>query len=550
MISPGNQARFQKIVVIGWDGADWRLLGPWIAAGKLPTLARLVAEGAHGNLRSTIRPESSVAWASFSTGVNPGKHGIFGFANRVQANSYETPLTNASSVRAIRFWDVLGRDRYKTGLLNIPYTYPPSPVNGYLVGGMLTPSAESDFTFPSALKKELIEEFGGYTTDVTGPQDDKAHLVENVRSFTTQQTSMALYLLRNKPWDFFNVVFVGPDRLQHFLWADTDTTHPQHDRSTHFSTELLAHYQDLDSALSLILQDLPADTLVLLISDHGFNGCSRKFFVNHWLHSKGLLALTYTSEIWTKATNLLNLLHRVPFLRAIRRKMGNSVPKLSDLRSTAFVNAIDWNHTKVFFGMDGGLRINLRGREPQGIVSPGSEYEALRHQLRQELESLVDQFTGQRVVSSAIFREEIYDGPYVELAPDIVIEPHREQPDFTHNYILDGSLRSSLTPIFDSSAPYSGNHAPNGILCAWGPGVRVGAMIEGAKIIDIAPTILGAMGCIVPSQMDGQVLDIFTPPISTQKSAEEFNTQNENSQIYSEKEADLVQQRLRDLGYL
>ncbi len=551
MTDTSNRTRFyKKVILIGWDGADWRHLRPWIAAGKLPTLARLVEEGSHGNLRSTIRPESSVAWASFSTGVNPGQHGIYGFAGRTTSGSYAMPLTNASSVRTERFWEVLGRQQCRVGLLNVPYTYPPSPVNGFLVAGMLTPSVESEFTYPPALKGELLKKFGTYITDVSGPNNDKARLIENVRIYTEQQQAMALYLLKEKSWDFFSVVFVGPDRLQHFLWADMDQNHPWYNASSGFQGELLAHYQALDTTLSQILQAIPQDTLVFLISDHGFNGCARKFFVNHWLYEQGLLALNSTSGVWSSSMTLLNRLYKVPLLRELKQKLGWKKIRLSDLRSASFSNMVDWSRTQVYFGLDGGLRINLRGREPEGIVSPGQEYDDLRQSLRQQLIALCDPLTGRPVLSAVLFNDKIYHGPYVDLAPDLILEPQREQQNLAENYLLDGDLRATPKLVFTSSEPYSGNHALDGIFCAWGPGVRIAYLVEGAGIIDLAPTILGAMGCVVPKYIDGGILDIFTDPVVEQVSTGTFTGRKEAQYEYSQEETDLVEQRLRDLGYL
>ena len=538
-----------KVVVVGWDGADWRLLGPWMQQGKLPTLARLVHEGVSGSLRSTIRPESSVAWASFSTGVNPGKHGIYGFAGRKTPTDYAMPLTNASSVRVERFWDILGR-RHRVGLLNVPYTYPPSPVNGFLVAGMLTPSAESEFTYPPALKSELLDSFSGYITDVSGPKDDKARLIENVRVFTAQQQAMALYLLTHKPWDFFTVVFVGSDRLQHFLWADGDPAHPWHEDSSPFADELLTHYQALDDGLAQILDAIPADTRLFLISDHGFNGCARKFLVNHWLHRQGYLATNAGGGSWPLAMALVSRLSAVPLLRTLKQKVARNHVKLSDLRSASFVNTIDWHKTSAYFGLDGGVRINLQGREPEGIVSPGQAYEQLRRRLRQELSELRDPDTQQQVFAQIILREEIYEGPHLELAPDLILEPQRERSILGENFVLDGALHADKRQIFVSSAPYSGNHAFDGIFCAVGSGIHQDRRVDGAQIVDLAPTILTAMGHSVPAHMDGKPLDIFSSEITPHILTEPSVNPDTEQQIYNQEEAALVEKRLRDLGYI
>ncbi|GIK73491.1 MAG: phosphodiesterase [Chloroflexota bacterium] len=543
-------APYKKVVVIGWDGADWRLLRPWVLEGKLPTLARFVQEGSYGYLRSTMRPESSVAWASFSTGVNPGKHSVYGFVARTDAHSYAMSLTNASSVRATRFWEVLG-ERYHIGLLNVPYTYPPAPVNGFLIGGMLTPSIDSEFTFPPTLKEELLKKFHSYITDVTGPSDDKARLIENVRVFTGQQQAVALHLLKWKKWDFFSAVFVGPDRLQHFLWEDTKRgDSPLSDVDPKFQNELLAHYQTLDLGLAQILLHIPEDALVFLISDHGFNGCARKFFVNRWLRQQGLLSIKSTKNFWSNSLAIANYLHKVSLIRKIKQKLKLDAVKLSQIQSTSFTNMIDWSRTFAYFGLDGGVRINMREREPEGIVSPGLEYEELRQSLRQQLTSLVDPLTHKPVFAAVYFREELYHGPFVELAPDLILDPMREQQNTEENFLLDGSLNGDSEVVFGSSYPYSGNHAHNGIFCALGPGVRRAHEVTGAEIIDVAPTILAAMGCAIPDDVDGKLLDIFVNPMQSQIYRDVAASPPKPQYIYSPEEEELVQQRLQDLGYL
>ena len=486
-------------MIIGLDGADWRLLGPWIEQGDLPTLARLVGAGAAGKLRSTIRPESSVAWSSFSTGVNPGKHGVFGFVERVEGG-YSFKLANGSSVRARRFWDVLGERGLKVGLLNVPFTYPPSPVNGFVVAGMLTPGPETAFVYPRELQRRLLARFGNYLFDAGGLTGDRSALIERVRTHTRQQRETSVWLLQEQQWDLFVMVFTGPDRLQHFLWAGEDGRHA-----------LLDHYRDLDDAIAGILGLLPADTLVLLMSDHGFNGCARRFYVNHWLIGQGLLALNESGSRWGGLTTLFSRLGSVERLRRLKRAIFPSRWDSVALRSRAFERAIDWSRTQVYFGMDGGLRVNLRGREPEGIVPP-EEYDALRQGLRQALLATRDPETKQPALSEVFLREELYHGPFADRAPDLILEPQRDNAVPAHNFVLDSSLKMDGAGSFGSSLPYSGSHTLEGILVAWGVDVARGHQIQDARIVDLAPTVLAALGVAVPGYMDGRVLsELFSP---------------------------------------
>lgn len=542
-----------KVVIIGLDGADWRLLGPWIRANELPTLARLVREGARGKLRSTIRPESSVAWSSLSTGVNPGKHGVFGFAERGE-HEYSFQLANASSVRAERVWNILGRQGFNVGLLNVPFTYPTHPVNGFLVTGMLTPGSDVDFTYPRELRRQLLDRFDDYAFDVGDSVEDRGALIEDVRKLTHQQQETALLLLEEWCWDFFITVFTGPDRLQHFLWSEMDTEHPFHnpENAQLRGNALLQHYQTLDSALREILDLIPPDTLVLVLSDHGFNACAKRFYVNCWLAEQGLLTL-HRDYVRPDLTSLFSWLGSSQWLRRMKRTLFPGRWSSVELQSRRFAHTVDWSRTKVYFGLDGGLRINLKGREPDGIVLLG-DYKDIREQLSRALLAVRDPETNKPVLADVFFRENLYKGPFTERAPDLILEPQRTNPCTSHNFILDSSLSSEQSRIFGASLPYSANHTLDGILIARGRGITAGSEVEGAHLIDIAPTVLAALGVAIPQNMDGRVLPELLSPSSARdlRYTREFKIEGPERQggEPSKEEQASIENRLRNLGYL
>jgi len=543
-----------KVVVIGLDGADWRLLDPWIESGQLPTLGKLISEGTRGKLRSTTRPESSVAWSSFSTGVNPGKHGVFSFVERA-ANDYAYKLANAVSVRSRRFWDFLGEQGIRVGILNLPFTYPPSRVNGFLVTGMLTPGPHVPFAYPQTLQEELLRRFGNYRFDSGNLAQDRDTLVDDVRSYTRQQRDTALLLLREWSWDCFAVVFTGPDRLQHFLWAEFDSHHPlcQSENAQRSGDALLELYQELDDTIAEILSCLPAGTFVLVMSDHGFNGCARRFFVNAWLHEQGWLRLDDSSSWRSSLASALSRVGSFQWVRRLKRIIAPSQWSSSDLSSAIFNRSIDWKHTKAYFGLDGGLRINLQGREPEGIVRP-DEYEHLCQTLRQSLLAVTDPKTKSPPLANVFRREELYQGPYTGRAPDLILEPQRDNRSALQNYVLDSTLRPNGAHPFGSSHPYSGNHTLDGILIVWGEDVVRGGQIENAQIIDLAPTILAAMGVSVPANMDGRVLaELFVAgraPATQHVAVSPITASEEEKQSFGPEEERTVESRLRGLGYL
>lgn len=543
-----------RALVIGLDGADWRLLEPWLQAGHLPTLSRLITSGARGALRSTIRPESSVAWSSFSTGVNAGKHGVFGFVEQVPG-SYSFQLANGNSVRARRFWEVLGDEGRVVWICNVPFTYPPAPVNGLLVSGMLTPGPDVAFTHPPDLQGWLLNHFEQYQFDVTPSAGEHDALIASVRAITQQQRKAALLLMGKQPWDLGMVVFTGPDRLQHFLWACHDPAHPLHQagHARLCGSALLEHYQLLDAAIAEILDNLPPNTLVLVMSDHGFNGCARRFYVNRWLGQRGYLALHGANTWRLRLAAMTSRLGSVGWIRRLKRALLPARWGSTTLRSAMFVRAVDWSHTRAYFGPDGGLRINLAGREPEGIVDP-HELDALRQELRQRLLALTDPDTGRPALSGVFGQEELYQGPFTDKAPDLILEPQRDNPASGHNLVLDGSLEHPQAPRFGSSAPYTANHTLDGVLIAWGPGIIPGQQITGAQIVDLAPTLLAALGVPIPDTVDGRVLsELFVPgslPELRKSAPSEPTSKDPLGTSYSPEDESTVEGRLRGLGYL
>lgn len=544
-----------RVVVIGIDGADFQLIEPWAQAGYLPTLARLMQQGVASPLRSTLRPESSVAWTTFATGTNPGKHGIFGFVG-VETGTYQYRINNARHTHGRRFWQIAGAAGKRVLVVNVPMTYPPEPVNGALVAGMLTPSLESDFTYPPELKAALRTAIPGYVIDVDkmglADHDYIQQLIQSV-----QARGQALqYLAGARDWDLLVAVFTETDRLQHFFWADRDTTHPLRSQRAHPHPEaILQVYREIDTALQQLLGSLESDVSVLLVSDHGFNGCARRFYVNAWLQQVGFLTLTETIPVTGRLASWISHLRRIPWLRTLKRY----VPGLRHqaltrtLQQQTLLHLIDWKNTQAFFSDEGAIRINLRGREPEGIVSLGADYETLRSVLIEQLLALRDPLTEHPVIAAVYRREALYTGPYVVDAPDLIIEPQREHANAAHNFILASHAPSwSDSTILDSSFPYTANHTLTGIFIAHAPDkIPPGRHVE-AHIEDIAPTVLAMLGVPISEKLDGRVLEeLFAPGIlQVRLSAHETGTDARQNSVFTASEEEKIRSRLQDLGYL
>ena len=557
----------RKALIIGLDGATWDLLMPWMQAGHLPTLARLVREGAHGPLMTTIPPVSASAWVSFATGANPGVHGIFDFVFP-KPGSTEIGVVNVTLRGAPPFWSLIEAAGGQVGLVSVPITYPPQPIRGFTVCGFLVPNQASPYTYPPELKEELrramgpfpLHEFEGNRSRHVG------RFLEDMLRFERGRTEAVLYLMRHKPWDLFAFVFKTTDTVQHEVWHLLDPTHPRHDaaRAAEFGPAILRYYQEIDALVGRILAEAPPGTFVVLMSDHGGGAFHKFFHVNNWLAAQGLLHFKRTPWSLVKralfragvtpvnALRLVNLLRLGRLRKNVKRGRGRGLLR----RLFLSFDDVDWKRTRAFaVGNFGQIYINVKGERPQGIVAPGEEYERLRDRIIAAALALRDPQTGEAVIRAAYKREEIYHGPRLRQAPDIILHTDRAK------YVSFGHADFGSNRLIEPSIGQTGHHQMEGIVLLHGPGIAPGTVLQGANIMDIAPTVLYALNLPIPAIMDGKPLTAaftpaylaahpvqrFSPPLMEKGAGEGTADGRED---YTAEEHDQVIDRLRDLGYV
>ncbi len=536
------------LLVIGLDGADWAILEPWLQAGHLPHLAALRRRGLWGPLRSTIRPESSVAWATFATGVNPGRHGIFGFSGQ-SPQTYRTILQTAASIRAPAFWQVAAAAGRRLALLNVPMTYPPMPLpGGVVVAGMLAPDTRSAFVRPPELKARLLAAAPGYVIQVDRTGLSLRRFLRATTAAIRARGRAALWLLAQAAWDALVVVFTETDRLQHYTLHLLAPNHPRHDpkEAARHVPALLAAYQSLDEAVGALVAAVGSEATIIVLSDHGFAPCARTFWPNAWLRAQGLLSYT---DAAAPRPDLWQRLRRYPFLRAWKRRL----PWLADWKRPPVADTahsgIVWSQTAAFYSPAGGIRFNLRGREPEGILDP-AEAAALGGSLTQALLDLTDPATGTKPITAVYRREELYQGPWLDHAPDLILEPRRNDSDPGRNTTIASGFGAQ---VFTDSGDLTGNHALDGILIAAGPDIPA-RPLDGATLLDLAPTLLHALDVPIPTHMEGRVLDLWSswrPPRRQESTAmTTTGATAEGEAIFSPTEQALLTERLRALGYL
>ncbi len=532
-----------RVMIIGLDGASLDIILPWVRDGKLPNIGKLINEGVYGHLESTTPPISSAAWVSFMTGLNPGKHGVckfeeFDFTGYYEKRDYAPVSSKKYAGKTM--YDMAGSHGKKIIAHAIPLTYPAWPVNGIMNAGWPIPdTAGRERIYPSELN-EWREKFPEYL-DVDFK--DRKSVLEKLRRNIHRRFLQVNDLLQ-KEWDIFTVVLGETDQVQHFFWRYMEHTNGINTAGEikEYSRYIFEVYSYIDKYLGEILQQIPENVMLMIMSDHG--GClgpTKVLRINHWLRSSGLLK--------DKASIRKNL---APIRYEIKKLIYRDNSAERRYIDTAPSN-IKWPLTKAYFvplwHPVGGIGINLKGRQKEGIVENDKEYNRIREEIISELLKITDKSSGKKVIVRAHKREDVYDGPFVESFPDIIFEVDGD-------YHLEAGLNSGQL-IYNCPESLltgqNGHHSMNGVIIVWGKSVKKG-VIKDAKIVDIAPTVLYSVGSPVSEQMDGKVItDIFTDKFLAENPVT-FKSYNKplktNDHDFSDDEVASIQNQLKNLGYL
>jgi predicted AlkP superfamily phosphohydrolase/phosphomutase len=570
-----------RAYVLGLDGATFDLIAPWVSRGELPNMKRLMDEGSHGSLMSPLPAHSAPSWSSFITGKNPGKHGIFDFSEHVDG-SYEVKFVNASRRQGMSIWATASRYDKKVAVVNVPMTFPPEKVNGIMISGMDAPGIDSNFTYPATLSDELKRIIGDYSLEAgLWSYINKGEInlaIEKQHETIDKRFEVIKYLMNNYPWDLFVSVFTATDRVQHAFWKYMDPRHPSYklEEAKKYGDAILDVYRKMDHIVGYLLDHLSEDTVLFIMSDHGAGLCSNKtLYLNNWLCREGLLEYkdfrpqqgSGNSQRLKRLlyTKLLGGLPR-DFWKALPRETRDQVRRrfpvvFNKMASQFFFSRINMDETKAYAEESKNfIWVNLKGREPRGTVRPGREYEEVRERIIHGLIGEKDPGSGEQVVENVFRREDIYHGDSFEKAPDLIVTfkdlGYVPRPSYTvaPDVVLKTIPRLELEKS-ESNTRANARHLPNGILLMRGKGIRPGRKIDGAKIMDLAPTILYTMGLPVPTDMDGKVLEsayqesvLLEKPIS--HDSVERSEPAVQDMVYSPEEEEAIRQRLGDLGYL
>ncbi len=563
----------RRALIIGLDGATFDLIDPLMKSGEMPALAALREHAAWGPLTSTIPPTTPPAWTTCTTGLNPGRHGIYDFTVSPLKNP-DRPLVSSQDVKGLRLWDAVEMNEGRSIVVNVPITYPPAPLKGCMVSGMMSPGFTSPFTSPLSLRDRLKAVCGNYIINIDIPQYDTttdteiARFIHDLRESLERRHEAVRYLIRTEEWTFFMVVFVTIDRILHLFAKYLFPDNPLYDspRAKRVRPQLIDLFKRVDSIAGELIESLKPDDNVFVLSDHGFGVTEGFFNANTWLLEQNLLAVHSRPYIKRR---LFDWLQTIGDADMIRKLLPSSIQTgirraIRSRRSTLFsarldlASVVDWSKTKVFFGSipSQGFYINEKTDEnPAGTVSP-AEVEDLKNTLKNLLMNLKHPQTGIPLTDKVWFREEIFHGPETKYAPHVLF--------CMRDYAVLGRQHLGAGSFFTDTRHHPiGFHRSDGIIMVSGKDMAPGYIQ--ANMEDVMPTLLQSMALPIPDNLDGKVLqNIFKPDYfaghppkfvsyDVQKSLQESVDKNVSTSFAGEPGEDerrALENRLKNLGYL
>ncbi|PSP72390.1 phosphodiesterase [Halobacteriales archaeon QS_3_64_16] len=541
-----------ETLLLGIDAACAPVLSELLDRGaEVPTLRELLEEGASGPLESQIPPWTASAWPSMFTGTNPGKHGIFSF---LVFEGYDWDVVNASHCREPTLWELLDVRGLTSVVVNVPVTHPPNSFSGALLPGYTAP--EDPEGHPEGITEDVREEIGGYRVYPRheGASDaGQEAMIENYRELLEMRGEAFRYLADRFAPEFGFLQFQVTDSVFHERPGDWGAVQ--------------AVYEALDEQVRETLEACEPAT-VIVASDHGMGKYDGyEFRANEFLREAGYVRSKRGGEKGMPAWGPLRddegsgegepaILERGMALAAkvgvTSQRVGRVVDALglTDLvlevvpqgMVRAGTEQVDFQNSRAYMRerIELGIRINLAGREPAGVV-PESDYEHVREELIAALED-VDTPDGEPVFEQVAPREEFFQGSAAEEAVDIVTVPNE----------FDQFLSATLAGEAFGPPTEPWNHKRAGIVAARGAAIDATAPsetegivdgIENAHLFDIAPTVLATLSLPSAERMDGAAL-----PVVESAGEEQYASADRGRRVATDDSA--VESRLSDLGYI
>ncbi|HHQ45396.1 MAG TPA: hypothetical protein ENN13_04585 [Candidatus Altiarchaeales archaeon] len=476
VFAPATSA-VEKVLIIGLDGATWTTLEPWIEQGNMPYLKSLYDSGSHSSLMAPIPYVSPVSWPTFATGNNPGRHGIYGFQQCADTDEPRIPL--GDSIQSERVWQTLSKNGRKSIIMNLQNTYPPDKINGIVISGVMAPQIAVE---PKSLRPWLIEE--GYIVEGAGWMNtEKPEFIKSLYNTTEKRVDVAVKLMEREPdWDFMTVLIVGTDRIQHYMWRDME-------EGGQYENAMEDYYKFVDTQIQELVEAAGPDTNVFIISDHGFGRLKRRVHINWWLEQEGYLKIENNWDN-SKARYMITIsgvLKKTGISEIIRKFMVKSGGDAASVRPPTLT--LDFENSKAYTCgyYTGQIYLNPNLTD--------EEYRRVQQEIMEKLRNFKDPKTGMNVVENVYTKDELYHGMAMDEAPDILMI-------YANEYWVVGSF--SYPWLFEDTFRETGCHHQDGIMIASGPDIQTGAIVNDARLMDMAPTVLHMFG--IDENMDGRPL--------------------------------------------
>ncbi|MBI4839011.1 MAG: alkaline phosphatase family protein [Nitrospirae bacterium] len=420
----------KKVIVLGIDGVPYSLLVRFMNEGLMPNLSAIAKKGTLTDMNASIPEVSSTSWSTFMTGVNPGKHGIYGFME-VQKDSYKWRFPNSSDIKSGTLWDMAGRHDKKSIVLNLPSTYPAKKLNGILTAGFVALDLKKA-TYPESAYEYLKSIDYRMDVDTQKAKESLSALSADIDQAFDIRKNAILHFLDHEEWDLFIGVITETDRLHHYLWrALEDKSHSEHEFFINF-------YKKLDALIGEFYKRAGQEIPFIIVSDHGSTAIKKEIYLNSWLREKGYLKF--------------------------KKEPPGSFEEISE-------------DSRVFVLDPSRFYIHLKEKYSRGCVDAG-EYEGLRRKLKEELLSL--EIDGEKIIKTVFMKEELYSGNLYNDAPDLVALP-------VHGYDLKGAVNKTETA---GRSQLTGGHTRDDAVFFINRDVRE----RDINILDIGPTIISLLG--------------------------------------------------------
>ena len=502
-----------RLAVIALDAADSRLLCTWAQEGYLPTFARLFERGAVASIATPPAVLEGAIWPTLTTSLSPATHGMFSSMQIIPGTYRWRAGVTAARLPVPPFWSHLSDAGKRVAAIDVPFTKPVKNLNGIQVTNWGAHDAWSykRSSWPTDLLSDLVSRFGDHpipSCDVVrqGSLREYEHLRSQLITGVQKKTAMLRHYLCREPWDFFFAVYSESHCVGHQCWHLADPGHPRYIPTAPSTLRSVVRdvYQAIDKGLGRLLEHMPTDAEVVVLSTHGMG----PWYAGSHLIPSVLDRLGMTGPVPA-------IKDAVWAARKVLSTTGRSWLKNGWMKD-AINRCWEWSHRnpvsrmRAFHvpsnNMTGAVRINLKGREPAGLVAPGREYDALCKELADAFLALENPETGRKAVQWVARASDLYQGASLEEFPDLFIEWDHSAPINALRSPAIGTVTGSL------EVERSGDHYPGGLLIASGPSFTSGRIDERIRTMDLAPTILQFFGVPIPATFQGRsVLNALCP---------------------------------------